>query len=89
MIVGRALHIYIQFLDSCSIGKKTHFACIYKFIRIYIMKKFWTLLDYCCCSGGVLAFYGYKLMSNKEKGPNEKQAGEGDETGEGFVRREG
>lgn len=40
-------------------------------------------------SGGVLAFYGYKLMSNKEKGPNEKQAGEGDETGEGFVRREG
>ncbi|KAJ4891927.1 hypothetical protein Rs2_31675 [Raphanus sativus] len=40
-------------------------------------------------SGGVLAFYGYKLMSNKEKGPNEKPAGEGDETGEGFVRREG
>ncbi|KAJ0258786.1 Protein FATTY ACID EXPORT 3 [Hirschfeldia incana] len=40
-------------------------------------------------SGGVLAFYGYKLVGNKEKGPNKEQAGEGDETSEGFVRREG
>lgn len=40
-------------------------------------------------SGGVLAFYGYKLVSNKEKGPNKEQGGEEDETSEGFVSREG
>ncbi|CAN7103662.1 protein FATTY ACID EXPORT 3, chloroplastic isoform X2 [Brassica rapa] len=40
-------------------------------------------------SGGVLAFYGYKLMSNKEKGLNKEQGGEEDEASEGFVRREG
>lgn len=68
--------------------KKRTLLAYTSFIRIYIIKKVLNLLDY-CCSGGVLAFYGYKLMSNKEKGPNEKPAGEGDETGEGFVRREG
>ncbi|KAF2566743.1 hypothetical protein F2Q68_00024180 [Brassica cretica] len=36
-------------------------------------------------SGGVLAFYGYKLVSNKEKGPNKEQGGEEDETSEGFL----
>ncbi|CAH8359089.1 unnamed protein product [Eruca vesicaria subsp. sativa] len=40
-------------------------------------------------SGGVLAFYGYKLVSNKEKGPSIEQGGEEDESSEGFVRREG
>ncbi|KAF8089924.1 hypothetical protein N665_0494s0029 [Sinapis alba] len=40
-------------------------------------------------SGGVLAFYGYKMVSNKEKGLNKEQGGEEDESSEGFVRREG
>ncbi|KAL0876971.1 hypothetical protein Bca101_026676 [Brassica carinata] len=42
-----------------------------------------------CCSSGVSAFYGYKLVSKKEKGPNKEQGGEEGESSKGFVRREG
>ncbi|CAH2058811.1 unnamed protein product [Thlaspi arvense] len=42
----------------------------------------------CCCSGGVLAFYVYKMVSKKENGPNLEDGGE-DESSDGFVKTEG
>ncbi|KAG2326454.1 hypothetical protein Bca4012_035414 [Brassica carinata] len=35
-------------------------------------------------SGGVLAFYGYKLVGNKENGPNKEQGGEEGESAKGL-----
>ncbi|ESQ52523.1 hypothetical protein EUTSA_v10016889mg [Eutrema salsugineum] len=40
-------------------------------------------------SGGVLAFYVYKMVGKREKGPKIEEDGGEDESSDGFVRREG